>query len=453
MSAHTIDLHDVQGIAFYAYSKHPRSRYLLVTFAYDDPRTFAWLRAFVAEVRHAKDAHDLGKRQSTPDTLHVAFTARGLLAFGLDPVDIDAFPREYLLGMNEAERAKILGDTPGDWTFGGPQHDEIHAVVMLFARTEEGLASLAAAHRRRLDAAGARVVHEDEGRVLRNKHEHFGFHDGISEPHVEGGPRETATPQPSLPAGELLLGHVDAYKEVTASPIVRGFDFGMNGTFVVYRTLEQKVGDFWASMRTNARAEPGESADDAAVRLASSIVGRWPGGAPLVLHPKRPPPGESSQNDFNYAKVDPTGAKCPLGAHARRAFPRDMLAPSPDESLKETGRHRLFRRGRPYGPEREKSPWEYADDGGVERGLVFIALCASLRRQFEFIQQTWLNNSKFAELYDERDPMVTDEAGRFTLQGSPVRRCLALPQFVTMKGGAYFFLPGMRALEWLAQPR
>jgi deferrochelatase/peroxidase EfeB len=435
VDANKIDLRDVQGIAFYAYSKHPHSRYLLVTFAYDDPRTFAWLRAFVSEVRHAQDAHDFGKRKVTPDTIHVAFTARGLLAFGLAPGDLDAFPREYLLGMNEQERAKILGDTPTEWTFGGPQHDEIHAVVMLFARTEEGIAALAASHRERLAEAGARI------------------HDGISEPHVAGGPRETTTRQPSLPAGEILLGHEDAYGEITASPVVRGFDFGRNGTFVVYRTLAQRVADFWASMRKNARPDVGESAEDSAVRLASSVVGRWPGGAPIVLHPRRPPDGDSSQNDFNYAKVDPTGARCPLGAHARRGFPRDMLAPSPDESLKETGRHRLFRRGRPFGAEREKPPWEYDDDGGVDRGLVFIALCASLRRQFEFIQQTWVNNSKFGELYDERDPMVADSGGCFTVQGAPVRRCLALPQFVEMRGGAYFFLPGLHALAWLAKDR
>ncbi len=453
MNADPIDLRDVQGIAFYAYSKHPHARYLLVTFAYDDARTYAWLRALVSEVRHAKDAHDLGKQKATPNTVQVAFTARGLLAFGLDPADVDDFPREYLLGMNEPERSKILGDTTSEWTFGAPQHDEIHALVMLFSRTEAELSTLAGVHRERLGAAGARIVHEDEGRVLREKREHFGFHDGISEPHVLGGPRETVTPQPSLPLGELLLGHVDAYEEMTPSPVVRGFEFGKNGTFVVYRTLEQKVADFWASMRENARPLPGESADDAAVRLAASLVGRWPSGAPLVLHPRRAPPGESSQNDFNYAKVDPTGARCPLGAHARRAYPRDMLAPSPAESLTETGRHRLFRRGRAYGPEREKPPWEYTDDGGVERGLVFIALCASLRRQFEFIQQTWVNNAKFAELYDERDPMVSAGGGRFTLQGEPVRRRITLPRFVVMKGGAYFFLPGIRALEWLGQPR
>ena len=165
MNADPIDLRDVQGIAFYAYSKHPHARYLLVTFAYDDARTYAWLRALVSEVRHAKDAHDLGRQKATPNTVQVAFTARGLLAFGLDPADVDDFPREYLLGMNEPERSKILGDTTSEWTFGAPQHDEIHAVVMLFSRTEAELSALAGVHRDRLGAAGARIVHEDEGRV------------------------------------------------------------------------------------------------------------------------------------------------------------------------------------------------------------------------------------------------------------------------------------------------
>ncbi len=449
----SIDLSDVQGIAFYAYSKHPFARYLLVKLAYDDARTFAWLRSIVTEVRHAKDAHDFGKQRVAADTVQVAFTARGLTAFGLRPEDVDSFPREYLLGMNDGERAKILGDTPAQWTFGRPDQDEIHAVVMLFSRTEEALSSFAAVHRDRLAAAGARIVHEDEGRVLRNKREHFGFHDGISEPHVLGGPRVAASAQPSLPAGELLLGHRDAYEEIAPSPKVRGFDFGTNGTFVVYRTLDQHVARFWQTMRESARPSSGETHEDAFTRLASSIVGRWPSGAPLVRHPHRAPPGDSSDNDFNYADADPAGEKCPLGAHARRAYPRDMLAPSPAESLVETARHRLFRRGRPYGAEREKPPWEYADDGGVQRGLVFIALCASLRRQFEFIQQTWVNNAKFAELYDERDPMVAAAGTRFTLPGRPVRRALSLPRFVEMRGGAYFFLPGLRALDWLAEPR
>jgi hypothetical protein len=42
--------------------------------------------------------------------------------------------------------------------------------------------------------------------------------------------------------------------------------------------------------------------------------------------------------------------------------------------------------------------------------------------------------------------------GRFTLQRDGARRCLVnLPSFVEMRGGAYFFMPGLRALEWLGR--
>jgi Dyp-type peroxidase family len=467
MTTGSLDLADIQGIAFYAYSEHPYSKYLHVSLAYDDARTYAWLRALLADVRHARAASDRGFRNGASETVHVAFTARGLLAFGLMPDDLEPFPREFLLGMNDDERSRKLGDSQERWEFGAKKHDAIHALVMLYARTEAALAELVAEHRQRLRAAGARIVYEDEGRTLPGSREHFGFHDGISEPHVEGGPRTRRSPQPSLPPGELLLGHEDTYGQTTPAPRVRNFDLGTNGTFLVYRKLRQKVGTFWEAMRQRTRPRDGETEEQATIRLAASLVGRWPGGAPLVVHPHRDPKEDSSLNDFAYAKLDPHGHRCPLGAHARRAFPRDMLAPSASESMTETSRHRLFRRGRPYGPPRgDRPPWEYrdSDDARVDRGLVFIALCASLRRQFEFIQQTWVNSHKFAGLYDERDPMIggvgaplvdgaPPEQGRFTLQGEPVRRCvIELPRFVELLGGGYFFLPGMRALEWLATP-
>jgi hypothetical protein len=45
------------------------------------------------------------------------------------------------------------------------------------------------------------------------------------------------------------------------------------------------------------------------------------------------------------------------------------------------------------------------------------------------------------------------DAGRtFTVQARPLRqRVTGLPAFVTVKGGAYFFLPGRRALRFLAE--
>ena len=86
--------------------------------------------------------------------------------------------------------------------------------------------------------------------------------------------------------------------------------------------------------------------------------------------------------------------------------------------------------------------------------MLFVAINASLQRQFEFIQQSWLNNPKFNGLYDERDPLSSANlgGGTMTIQAKPVRERLhGLPRFVTVRGGAYFFLPSIRALNFLAQ--
>ena len=87
---------------------------------------------------------------------------------------------------------------------------------------------------------------------------------------------------------------------------------------------------------------------------------------------------------------------------------------------------------------------------------MFIAINASLPRQFEFLQQSWLNNPKFNGLYDERDPLSSANPGdgTLTIPAKPVRERLhGLPSFVTVRGGAYFFLPSIRALEFLADLR
>src|SRR5205085_12110271 len=83
-----------------------------------------------------------------------------------------------------------------------------------------------------------------------------------------------------------------------------------------------------------------------------------------------------------------------------------------------------------------------------------------IRRQFEFVQQSWVNNPKFGGLYGDRDPLVGDnvdpggdlsESGTFTVPATPVRcRLKEIPRFVTVKGGGYFFLPSISALRYLA---
>jgi hypothetical protein len=81
-------------------------------------------------------------------------------------------------------------------------------------------------------------------------------------------------------------------------------------------------------------------------------------------------------------------------------------------------------------------------------------LNANLSRQFEFVQHSWMNNPKFNGLYDDIDPISgvrANGATSFTAQAEPIRvRYRDLPAFVTTEGGAYFFLPGLRALTFLS---
>jgi Dyp-type peroxidase family len=449
-----LDLTDIQGIAFYAYSHHPFARYLLVTFGPDRTARSAWLAELVKQVRSADEARHAHVRHDEPWHLQIALTYRGLEALGLSVAELEGFPREFVMGMNHDERTKKLGDPPQKhWQFGAQQHEPVHALIMLFGRTQADLDTLHASQLAALTAAGAKVAHDDRATLQPGSREHFGFHDGVSQPHLAGGPRTHRDPDPSLPAGELLLGHRDAYGQTAPSPLVRGFDLGRNGSYLVYRKLSQHVFTFWQTLRTQARPLPGENQTDAAIRLGAAMVGRWPGGTPVVVRPAGDRPQDSTENDFGYASTDPFGYRCPIGSHMRRANPRDMLPSSTSDSLDEVRKHRIFRRGRPYGdPLGGGRPWEAEQDDGAERGLIFVGLCGSLRRQFEFIQQTWLNNPTFAGLAGETDPMIGDGERRFTLQREPVRRCLVgLPKFTELRGGGYFFLPGVTALQWLTE--
>ena len=198
------------------------------------------------------------------------------------------------------------------------------------------------------------------------------------------------------------------------------------------------------------------------IALAAKFVGRWPSGTPLALSPERDDAGLGRPNDFGYAELDANGERCPIGAHIRRANPRDALDPSvgAGESRAIVKRHRILRRGRLYG---DVVPLDQLldGDGGAddqERGLHFLCLCANLARQFEFIQHTWVNNSKFGGLYDDVDPIAgspPDGGGTFTMPAKPVRRrVLGVPRFTTVPGRRLLLPAGAwrRCATWPADP-
>jgi len=189
-------------------------------------------------------------------------------------------------------------------------------------------------------------------------------------------------------------------------------------------------------------------------------VGRWPSGAPLALAPVSDDPALAEANDFAYFADDPHGARCPVGSHIRRANPRDSLDPKPGtaKSWAINRRHRILRRGREYGQEELLKPdmaLRVDATSSAERGLHFICLNANIARQFEFVNNTWLNSPKFAGLYDDADPLVAPSSphgGTFTVQSSSVReRVREVPRFVSVRGGAYFFMPGLAATRYLSR--
>jgi Dyp-type peroxidase family len=444
-----LDLTDIQGFVLFAYAALPRAAYLHVSFDAKGATANAWLASVLPELQAA---HRHAREDQT--RLHVALTSGGLARFGLTSDEVSTFPREFQDGMGDPLRSRVLGDTgdnaPERWEFGAPGQPAIDAVVLLFAKEPGPLAALRERVRGGVADHGGKVVHEDDAAVRSPPEEPFGFHDGIGQPFVAGTPRARRTHEVTVAAGEFLLGYANAYGETPATPRGRnGFDLGKNGSFLVYRKLRQRTHAFWKALLE--AADPPHD-DAAATKLAAKLVGRWPSGAPVVLSPDADP-GYTTEPTFAFHKEDPTGDKCPFGAHIRRANPRDMLPPSQEESLTEVGRHRILRRGRPFGPAGHGTPSERAKEDGVERGLVFLALNASFRRQFEFVQQTWVNNPKFAGLYDERDPLVsTFDAGQYSLPGSPARRRLPeMQRFVAVRGGGYFFVPGLRATEWIAK--
>jgi deferrochelatase/peroxidase EfeB len=134
----------------------------------------------------------------------------------------------------------------------------------------------------------------------------------------------------------------------------------------------------------------------------------------------------------------------------RRANPRDALEPQPgtERSLAVNHRHRLLRRGRTYG-----APLPEGATDAADRGIYFIALNANISRQFEFVQHSWLIDPRFNGLYGEADPIAGAAAdNQLGLAREPTPcRFAGLPRFVQVTGGAYFFLPSLRALTFLSE--
>jgi Dyp-type peroxidase family len=437
----SLELDDIQAGALYERPSPYVGTYLLLCIRDREDG-----RALVRRLRGiVNPAGTVGSAEET--SLTVAFTFNGLQALGVPQASLDSFAPEFRQGM--AARAEILGDTgesgPDRWEdpLGSP---DVHVAVAVLSSDEARLRTVAEkAREAHADLPGIELIWRQDCYQLATGRTSFGFKDGIGQPAVEGSGRRATDPRERpLKAGEIILGYPDETGELPPMPAPDVL--GRNGTYVVFRKLHTKV----AAYRGYLRARAANRADEEL--LGAKMVGRWQSGAPLALTPDRDDPELGSDprrnNDFGFGD-DPRGFKCPVGAHARRANPRDALD---HEGSVDVRLHRMIRRGTSYGP---MLPEGVIEDDGVDRGIVFVFAGAHLKRQFEFVKTQWLNDGIFIGAPLESDPLVGprgDDPGSFTIPQRPIRRRLRdLPPFVVTRGGEYCFAPSLSALRWLAE--
>ncbi len=494
MTAPLADSADIQGLLRSGYGSMTEACFMLLSVT-DANAARAWLAtAPVTTVQH------LDRRIAS--ALHVALTADGMRALGVADSVIDGFSAEFIAGMAADEgRSRRLGDVganaPSGWRWGGAR--EPHVLLMLYAET--GLAAWRAQIETASYHQGFSVLETLPTSDMNGK-EPFGFTDGVSQPRLdwpaERQPDTSADLEYGnlLSAGEFLLGYRNEYGLYTDRPLLEANqpgaqtlppaeddparrDLGRNGSYLVFRELAQDVRGFWRFIAAQATDAPSR------IALAQAMVGRQISGETLVAASTTPIRGvgpaadDIRRNRFTYDN-DKQGLQCPFGAHVRRANPRTGDMPGgrqgllaqlirmlgfghqdlSEDVIAASRFHRIIRRGREYGETLSPEAALQPDAPDVRSGLHFICLAANIARQFEFIQNAWLMSAKFGGMSGEADPLLGNRAdmppgqrtdGFAIPQPNGIgRRIDGIPQFVTVRGGAYFFLPGVRALRYIA---
>lgn len=347
--------------------------------------------------------------------------------------------------------------------------------------------------------AASAVFTTVDGAKFPTPREHFGLTDGIGDTVFAGqyppdqektavigrgkwmGP---ATGWEPIATGEFLLGHPDESQELP--PTALPPNVMLNGTFMVYRKLHENVGSFNAVVAEEAKGFArvmNVSEDEARETIIAKMVGRWSDGVPLATAPSfadwvkvredsgmdNPNPAlamaaqrayldTTAANDFRYAD-DMGGFKCPGGAHMRRVNTRDYLDPLNKPTGKNktattqlNKRRRILRRGLPYGPDDSAHKTDE-----TEQGVAMMVIGASIFRQFEFLQQQWIQYGLDFNQGNNTCPMLGDHSlhKRHVIpsdpkSGKPPYVMSGLKTFVETRGGDYFFIPSMTALQMIA---
>ena len=496
----SIESHEIQSLLFGGMRKLRDATCYLLQLPKEPQKSRAWLGKVAPYI-------SFGDRPPADSAQIIAFTQSGLERFGNAEV-LAEFPAAFRQGMSASWRAKnVLKDTgkdaPVEWVWGNGEY-QVDAALIVYASAKDDntVDKVSAKPLLELTKHGGEIVTRIETKRLPSEgpiREAFGFVDGVSQPIIRGTPRWMRDKDPLhvVEPGEFILGYPDNRGYMPSTPTVPSSadprnllpehcdkavkhdwpdfsrtaantrrDIGKNGSFLVIRQMEQKVECFEKSFAQLAKCfkdHPGRpphlTDQEFVVWLKSKAVGRWPDGTSLVRYPHRPgtgwpedgngPKGQSEEvipdNSFLLGTEDPEGINCPFGAHIRRTNPRESFLPGSAEQLAIVGRHRILRVGRPY-------DLKNGQNGNSHEGLLFMCLNGDLERQFEFIQQTWVMSQFFHGLTGEVDAIIGggERGGQLTIPTAQGPMIISgIKDFITVRGGAYFFLPSRSAIKYL----
>lgn len=419
--------------------------------------------------------------------LNVTLSAAGLTVLGAPAVEM--LPAEFTMGM--AAQATALGDAdtsaPAQWLAPfNPGAPAVHAMAILAADAPEDLE--AAYARLQAKIAATHIIelepHQDGNTRPGSQrgHEHFGFKDGISQPGIDGITQTSKSGTDTIAPGEFIIGYADQDGNISGqspapapaplagqpgypgpapapAPAPALPDWTKNGSFLVYRRLRQDVAAFDQFLTQQAQ-QLGMSSE----LLAAKLVGRWRSGAPMetvaalpagtdpsASDPSVATPGvldDDQINDFDYEPGDADGARVPRAAHIRKVNPRSATPPGKPES----NRHRMLRRGIPYGPEFQPGEQAYGQEpvgDDRDRGLLFLCYQSSLTRAFNFAQQSWANARDFPQANDGEDPIISQALAERAFNLPPQATHVMMARWVFTTGGEFFFSPSISALKQL----
>lgn len=499
-----LDLLDIQGNVVRAYGRYnfPFARYVFLNIR-DAARGRVFVGAVTEKVttavRWGEGPNPIEKPLST---VNIGFAYQGLKELELPRASLIGFPMEFAMGMKK--RKDILGDdgpsAPQHWdpiwrdNRETDRHKDVHIWISINGQSHldvqrcyewlqqlvhQSAGGVAILSGHRGDGDADHLPFQDVHAVFENgkptPKEHFGYTDGIGDPVFEGlpGNPERVTGRGKqlgngqwapLATGEFILGHRDEADEYPLAPSPQLLS--RNGTFMVYRKLHENVASFNAFLdRTSANYPGGKEL------LAAKFVGRWrDNGAPLVSAPDAK---SKAAWDEKFAKAnqaerdrmlsgftyddDMQGAKCPFSAHLRRINPRASLEFTPG-AFNTPGalanRRRVIRRGLPYGEVKDPT----RDDGN--HGIVIMMLNASILRQFEFVQQQWINYGNDFKASNDKEIILGNHCpahpGKAVIEADPDGDqppyfLTDIPRLVETRGGDYFFIPSMTALRMIAR--